>query len=238
MRRPPRLLLRWPLLPPGLALIVVGLLIQGGVALSASQPTVTAPTATAVHDRLAEPTLPALPSQADRGAQVYWLSCMPCHGDQGQGLTDEFRQVYPPEDRSCWNSGCHGDHPYQNGFQLPHTIPALVGPGVLGKFGNAANLRSFISTAMPFWKPGSLSEDESWQVTAFLLRQNGIRDAPSELNNSNAAQVLLNAADPTAPVDVVPPPASRFPFVLIIAGIVVCIVILVIWVVRRNKSAP
>lgn len=51
-------------------------------------PTVV-PGATPTIDRLlAPPTVPA-PNQADEGAQLYWLHCQPCHGDQGQGLTDE-----------------------------------------------------------------------------------------------------------------------------------------------------
>jgi hypothetical protein len=56
--------------------------------------------------------LPASPSQTDHSTQVYWLSCSPCHGDCGQGLTEEFRQQVPPEGQYCWESGCHGMRPY------------------------------------------------------------------------------------------------------------------------------
>jgi len=143
-------------------------------------------------DRLAKPTLPTSASQADYGAQVYWLSCLPCHGDRGQGLTDEFREVYPPEDRNCWNSGCHGKRPYANGFTLPTVVPALIGPGTLQKFPTAANLHGYISAAMPFWKKGSLTEDESWQVTAFLLRENGFWRGTVDLDESNARSVELS----------------------------------------------
>lgn len=147
------------------------------------------------RDRLAEPTLPASPSQADRGARVYWLSCLPCHGDLGQGLTEEFRQTYPPEDRNCWESGCHSERPYENGFKLPTSIPAVVGADTLQKFPNAAVLQAYIQAAMPFWKPGSLTEDDSWAVTAFLLRQNGLRDDRAELNASNADQARVRATE-------------------------------------------
>jgi cytochrome c len=143
-------------------------------------------------DRLAQPTLPASPSQADLGAQQFWLSCMPCHGDKGQGLTDEFRQTYPPEDRNCWESGCHGERPYDSGFTLPKQIPAIIGPQAnLGKFTNAASLHAYIKAAMPFWKPGSLTEEESWLVTAFLLRENGVQ-FNKELDASNAEQIFLS----------------------------------------------
>ena len=175
----------------GIALLFAALFFERRTA-TPSHPQLT--TAVPTPDRLAKPTLPASPSQADYGAQVYWLSCLPCHGDRGQGLTDEFREVYPPEDRNCWNSGCHGKRPYQNGFTLPTTVPALIGPDTLQKFPTAANLHGYIFAAMPFWKKGSLTEQESWQVTAFLLRQNGLWRGTMELNETNAGSVKLTPA--------------------------------------------
>ena len=190
-----RALSRLTLISIGIALLFAGLFFDIGRAGPQAQ-------ATPTRDRLAEPTLPAAPSQADRGSQVYWLSCLPCHGDLGQGLTDEFRSAYPPEDRNCWNSGCHGERPYDNGFKLPHSVPAVIGPGALQKFSNAAVLYGYIRGAMPFWKPGSLTDEEAWSVTAFILRQNGLWDGLSELSESNAAgiQVAAPGATSTPPV--------------------------------------
>ena len=155
--------------------------------------------ATPTMDRLAQPTLPADPTQANQGSQVYWLSCLPCHGDRGQGLTDEFRQTYPVEDQNCWISGCHGKRPYDNGFTLPTAIPAIVGPNTLQKFETAASLRSYIFAAMPYWKPASLTEEETWQVTAYILRESKRLPADMELNASNATSVLVGppVATPT-----------------------------------------
>lgn len=145
-------------------------------------------------DRLAEPTLPPEPSQADRGAQVYWLTCLPCHGDKGQGLTDEFRATYPPEEQFCWARGCHGANPYDNGFRIPQSIPAVIGSTALWKFSNGAQLHSYIRAAMPFWRPGSLSEDEAWKVTAFILRENGLWNDVVELGETNAGEVVIPRA--------------------------------------------
>jgi Cytochrome C oxidase, cbb3-type, subunit III len=184
-----KIIFKFTLIFAGIALLFAALFFDRRTAgtsypqLATSMPT---------PDRLAKPTLPASPSQADYGAQVYWLSCLPCHGDRGQGLTDEFREVYPPEDRDCWNSGCHGRRPYQNGFTLPTKIPALVGQDALQKFPMAANLHGYIFATMPFWKPGSLTEDESWQVTAFLLRQNGFWQGTKDLNETNAGNLKLS----------------------------------------------
>src|SRR5512145_1765717 len=79
-RRLPLLLL----ISVGIALLTAGLFFNMDTATAQTMPT---------PDRLAEPTLPAEPSQADKGAQVYWLACLPCHGDRGQGLTEEFKQT-------------------------------------------------------------------------------------------------------------------------------------------------
>lgn len=171
----------------GIALLIAGLFFKGGSARGTEIFIESTPT----PDRLAEPTLPASPSQADHGAQIYWLSCMPCHGDQGQGLTDEFRRTYPPEEEYCWESGCHGERPYEDGFKLPKSIPAVIGPETLQKFSSAAILHAYIKAAMPFWKPGSLADEESWAVTSFLLRENGLWNGRVELNASNAGDVTI-----------------------------------------------
>lgn len=179
--------------PFGIALLLAGLFFDSGVARSVDLQTTPMPTA----DRLAKPTSPPSPSQADYGAQVYWLSCLPCHGDRGQGLTEEFRQTYPPEEQYCWESGCHGKRPYDNGFTLPMNIAAVIGPGTLQKFPTAANLRGYIFAAMPFWKPGSLTEEQSWQVTAFLLRENGLWQGAVDLDSSNARGLQIPGGTPT-----------------------------------------
>jgi cytochrome c len=175
---------------------MAGLLFKAGNAESTMLQSTPVPT----MDRLAEPTLPANPSQADRGAQVYWLSCLPCHGDKGQGLTDEFRATYPEDEQNCWKSGCHGKNPYESGFAIPRQIPAVIGNTALAKFSNAAQLHAFVQAAMPFWKPGSLSEDDSWKVTAFILRENKLWNDVGELNESNAGSLVIPRAAFLTPV--------------------------------------
>lgn len=178
--------LQFTLLSFGIALLFAGLFFDKGMADSLPA------SATPTPNRLAEPTMPASPSQADRGAKVYWLSCLPCHGDKGQGLTDEFRTTYPPEDRYCWERGCHGERPYEQGFTLPTKVPAVIGQNALAKFSDAAQLNAYIRAAMPFWKPGLLTEEEAWSVTAFILRQNDLWDDQTDLNPSNAPDVKIS----------------------------------------------
>lgn len=220
-------------LPFGIALLLAGLFFLGGPAHSYKAQVVQTPT----PDRLAKPTLPASPSQADLGAQVYWLSCLPCHGDKGQGLTEEFRTTYPPEEQYCWERGCHGENPYEAGFTLPMEIPALIGQGALTKFSDAAQFNSYIRATMPFWKPGLLTEEEAWQVTAFLLRQNGFWDESRELDESNASDVVVSRQ---APTPVITPQQARAPnggganAWIILTGLVLLISVLLFVLKKSN----
>jgi len=220
----------------GIALLLAGLFFDGGIASSVGQQATPASTLSP-FERLAKPTLPAQPFQADEGAQAYWLHCLPCHGDRGQGLTLEFRETYPPDEVNCWQSGCHGKRPYENGFTLPTKIPPLIGENTLQKFPNAAVLQSYIFAAMPFWKPGSLEQDDIWKITAFLLRENGLWNAREELNASNAGQVVVHEAEATS----TPPPeinssraASFWPLLL---GPVILILLIVLQRSLRKKSS-
>lgn len=119
------------------------------------------------------PEMPASATQADIGAEIYRLVCRDCHGDKGQGLTDEWRATWNPEDQNCWQSKCHaGNHPV-NGFDLPRYVPALIGPSTLARFSEPDELQEYIRVNMPWHDPGSLTNEEYWQLTAFLLRENG-----------------------------------------------------------------
>ncbi|MCC7358244.1 MAG: c-type cytochrome [Anaerolineales bacterium] len=201
----------------GLVLAALGAgLLCGALALpvrpstAAAAPAATrTPVMLQTPDRLKAPPTVEHPSQADTGAQVFWLNCQPCHGDQGQGLTDEWRAQYPPEDQNCWESRCHGDRPYDDGFTLPHVVPAVIGPGSLSRFASAADLHTFISAAMPFQAPGSLSADEYWALTAFLLRAHAVATPNPPLASAEQAALigLHGPVTPPAPTPTPTPPA-------------------------------
>jgi hypothetical protein len=217
---------------------MAGLFFEGGTASSVLQESTPVATLSAM-ERLAEPTLPAAPSQADHGAQDYWLYCLPCHGDRGQGLTDEFRETYPPDEVNCWQSGCHGKRPYEFGFTLPTQIPAVIEGQALAKFADAAQLNAYIRATMPFWKPGSLTEEESWRVTAFLLRENNLLDRSTELNAENAASikiprgVLLSPAATPQPTEV---QESNGTLLGMIAVGAVGILLLLIFALKKSRN--
>jgi cytochrome c len=145
------------------------------------------------------------PNQADEGAQLYWLHCQPCHGDQGQGLTDEWRAQYPPEDQNCWESGCHGNRPYEEGFVLPTAVPALVGEGSLQRFERWGEVYGFMRVAMPYQAAGSLAEEEYLAIVAFLARAHERWDGVP-LNESNIEGYGIRpAVTPSAMATISPP---------------------------------
>jgi hypothetical protein len=200
----------------GLALVALGaLLLLGALALPArslaAAPAVTpTPVIGQTPDRLKAPPTVEHPSQADTGAQVFWLNCQPCHGDVGQGLTDEWRAQYPPEDQNCWESRCHGDRPYDDGFTLPHFVPGVIGPDTLLRFTSAADLFAFIKAAMPFQAPGSLSDDDYWALTAFLLRAHAVATPNPPLTSTEQA-ALIGLHGTLAPPSATPLPPTPTP---------------------------
>ncbi|RME05755.1 MAG: hypothetical protein D6803_08240 [Anaerolineae bacterium] len=64
----------------------------------------------------------------------------------------------------------------------------------MARFSSAAQLHAYVQTAMPYWQPGILSEEEGWQVTAFLLRENDLWSGGGELGPENASDLDLSAA--------------------------------------------
>jgi hypothetical protein len=117
---------------------------------------------------------------------------MVCHGDLGQGLTDEWRGVLDPEDQNCWQSGCHHTRHPPGGFIFPKYVPPVAGPDVLSHYPTALHLHDYVQARMPWQARGTRSEDEYWQLTAFLLRLNGVDPGAEDLNPARAAAIVLN----------------------------------------------
>jgi hypothetical protein len=143
--------------------------------------------------------LPVETSQADLGAQDFWLHCLPCHGDRGQGLTDEFRLLYPVEEQNCWESGCHGNRPYENGWRLPEFVPAILGDQLLSQFKTAGGLFNFIQSAMPYQNPGSLNDVTYFQLVSFLTRENGLLAPNVTIVSNNASSIFFQGIGQITP---------------------------------------
>ncbi len=172
---------------------------QGAFQVAAQNPTETATMPAVMPPNLTPYVMPAHPDQADQGGQVYYLVCMVCHGDQGQGLTQQWiEDSVGMGPLSCYAARCHGPHHPPEGFVLPKNIPAVRSEGVRNSFKTAWALYEFIKARMPYQAPGSLEDDQYWQVTAFIMRINGVDLGSLTLNVDNAKDISFNAPLPKA----------------------------------------
>ncbi|KAA1176192.1 c-type cytochrome [Marinobacter salinexigens] len=87
----------------------------------------------------------------DKGKAVYTENCAICHGDSGQGQHKDGEVVFPP----LW-----GDNSYNWGAGMTRVFTAA----------------SFIKNNMPLGKPGSLTDDEAWQVANYINSQERPQD--------------------------------------------------------------
>jgi cytochrome c len=131
-------------------------------------------------------------TQRDAGLAVYVRRCQTCHGDKGQGLTLDWRLTWPETHQNCSTPKCHGPQHPDDGFEIKNNYaPAVIGEGTLARFGTAQDPFTFISTAMPMHAPGSLTDEEYWALTAFLLAAHGVVADEVELNPTTASAIKL-----------------------------------------------
>ena len=186
-----------------------------GNAAIAAPPATQTPTATPTPSMMSPdkgwlrvPELPEGATQADYGAEVYRLVCEACHGDDRRGLTPEWIAKWPESQQNCWDSKCHAPNHPPDGFDLPRYVPPLGGENALRRFPTALDLYDYMSKRMPWHNPGSLTENQYWQLTAFLIREQEIAPMTSPLTSQRAGQLRLN---PDAASTAQPEPAPAGP---------------------------
>ncbi len=188
------------------------------------------------------PPLPETATQADYGAEIFRLVCQDCHGDRGQGLTHEFRMTWAPKDRNCWQSKCHTFNHPPDGFELPRFITPIIGQATLDQFETAADLYEYVRLEMPWHNPGSLTDEEYWQLTAFLVRENGVDPISQPLDQTRAASLVLH---PNKPSEMATSPTPNnaslaetpiWPWAVFLI-LLIAIVLIIVLVSSRRKSA-
>ncbi len=116
--------------------------------------------------------LPPGRGTAATGATVYEQKCQSCHGAKGAGQ---------PNDRLV---GGHG------------TLPGRTPVRTIGSYWPyATTVFDYVRRSMPYTQPQSLTNDEVYAVTAYLLNLNGIIGDNDELN----AQTLPKVKMPNQP---------------------------------------
>jgi S-disulfanyl-L-cysteine oxidoreductase SoxD len=112
--------------------------------------------------------LPTGFGDASKGEPVFLAKCAICHGVDGEGLINDS---------------------LVGGFgSLTETRP-LKTVGSYWPF--ATTLYDYIRRAMPYNNPHSLSNEESYSLTAFILFMNGIIAKDEELNQNNLALIEM-----------------------------------------------
>ncbi|MDH3280665.1 MAG: cytochrome c [Gammaproteobacteria bacterium] len=112
--------------------------------------------------------LPAGTGNPQQGASLYESQCAACHGVQGVGATaDHLTGDFVPLDAE-WPDKHVGTYwPY------------------------ATTLFDFIRRAMPMSAPGSLSADDIYAITAYILHINHIIGAHEEMNAETLPKVIM-----------------------------------------------
>jgi cytochrome c len=119
---------------------------------------------------------PGKGSVAD-GAKVYAAKCASCHGKNGEGASAE-RLV-------ATDSGKNFD------FATNAKLPRAVG----NYWPYATTLYDYTFRAMPFMQPGTLTPDETYAVTAYILALNKIIADDAVMDAKSLPAVKMPARD-------------------------------------------
>jgi S-disulfanyl-L-cysteine oxidoreductase SoxD len=107
-----------------------------------------------------------------QGKQVFADNCAACHGDHGEGGI---------KDRLVGGQG---------------TLASDMPVKTVGSFWPyATTLFDYIHRAMPYPTPGSLSVDETYAVSAYILSLNGILPADGKLDKASLPKIKMPNRD-------------------------------------------
>src|SRR5438094_1261843 len=112
--------------------------------------------------------LPPGSGTAAKGAVVYEQKCQACHGAKGAGQ---------PNDRLVGGQG---------------TLASKTPVRTIGSYWPyATTVFDYVRRSMPYIQPHSLSNDEVYAVTAYLLHLNGIIGESDEMNAQSLPKVKM-----------------------------------------------
>ena len=120
--------------------------------------------------------LPAGSGTVEHGKQVFAENCAACHGDNGVGGI---------KDRLAGGLG---------------TLASNAPVKTVGSFWPyATTLFDYIHRAMPYQAPGSLSNDDTYAVAAYILSLNGILPADGKLDRDSLPKIRMPNRDGFVP---------------------------------------
>jgi S-disulfanyl-L-cysteine oxidoreductase SoxD len=125
-------------------------------------------------------SLPPGRGSARDGADIYRTKCASCHGANGEGMGAAFPALV-------------GRDPRGEAFDFA-SDPAIE--RTIGNYwSHATTLYDYIRRAMPLDSPGSLSDEQTYAVTAFLLAANEVVAADAVLDAAALRAVRMPARD-------------------------------------------
>lgn len=119
--------------------------------------------------------LPKGSGSVAQGKSVYAKACASCHGLQGEGASAS--QLAGAKLVSPSAMAADAKVPRDIGNYWPY----------------ATTLFDYIRRAMPYDSPGSLSSDEVYATTAYLLHLNGLIDADARVDASTLPKIAMPA---------------------------------------------
>ena len=119
--------------------------------------------------------LPAGSGTPEQGATIYAASCASCHGANGEGKAPAYPQLV--------------GGPKGVDFATDYKIPRTIG----NYWPYATTLYDYIRRAMPLSAPGSLTPDQIYAVTAYLLQREGIVPANTVLDAKGLSAIQMPA---------------------------------------------
>ncbi len=128
--------------------------------------------------------LPTGSGSAAKGAELFQAKCSMCHGPKGQGMPPAFPQLI-------------GRDPKAEGFKF-WTDPKLQ--HTIGNYWPyQTTVFDYVRRAMPLLQPGSLTNDEVYSLTAFLLASNEVIPMTATLDSASLMQVKMPYRDKFVP---------------------------------------
>jgi mono/diheme cytochrome c family protein len=114
------------------------------------------------------------------GEKVYAAKCASCHGAKGEGIAPAYPKLI-------------GRDPAAENFAFD-TNPKLV--KTIGNYWPyATTVFDYVRRAMPLTTPGSLTDDETYALTAYLLAANQVIPMDATLDAKSLAAVKMPYVD-------------------------------------------
>lgn len=124
--------------------------------------------------------LPAGKGTVAEGTALYAAQCAMCHGAKGEGMEPAFPRL-------LGRVAAAEDFTFASDPKLPHTIGNY--------WSHATTLFDYIKRAMPHTAPGSLTDDQVYALTAYLLAMDDVIEDDATLDAAALRAVKMPYAD-------------------------------------------